>query len=208
MPIRYTNVSMISPECLAILRKIFEEASFTLPYVGSLATELYCTVSLIFLSYINQKESGTLKTNLEKIVWMDSHNSWKQAEEYFSQLAVNFLTSRAHEHMDHDQDLIQRIHTYVERHLNEDLTLIRLAEVVFLNPSYLSRLYKQMTGITLSEHISQMRIKRATELLIKPSVKMQYISQQLGFQSPSYFSQFFKKMTGMTPQEYRGTLEI
>lgn len=99
--------------------------------------------------------------------------------------------------------LIERVHRYIQDHLGGDLSLARIAEWVYFNPSYLSRFYKQATGRKLSDYINSCKSEAAAAMLENMQLKVNEIASQLGFESPSYFTAFFKKMTGRTPQEYR-----
>jgi two-component system response regulator YesN len=78
-----------------------------------------------------------------------------------------------------------------------------LAEIVNLNPSYLSRLYKQLTGVNVTDTILDVRISRAKRLLKESNLKVHDIAAKVGFDSDAYFIRSFKKKCGMTPQEYR-----
>ena len=98
---------------------------------------------------------------------------------------------------------LQTIHTYIQEHLNEEITLTALAEQVYLNPVYLSHIYKQLTGQKLGTYITGQRIERAKELLAEPALKINEIGFQVGYESSPHFSRTFKKVVGITPAEYR-----
>ncbi len=100
-------------------------------------------------------------------------------------------------------DVIASVDAYIDAHLGEDVSLTRLAEVVSLNPAYLSRYYLQHSGRHLSERISEARLERATVLLRKGSAKVADIASAVGFWTPSHFIRFFKQRTGSTPQAFR-----
>jgi two-component system response regulator YesN len=100
-------------------------------------------------------------------------------------------------------DVLGTVLKYIEMHLDGDLSMTHLAEQVYLNPDYLSRLFKLAKGITLSEYIAVLKIQRSKELLSEPQLLIQDIAKSLGFTSAGYFSRFFKKETGQTPQEFR-----
>ena len=101
------------------------------------------------------------------------------------------------------EETIATVKAYAERHLHEDISLVKLADLVDLNPTYLSRFFKQHTGLTLSDFIQEMRLERAKQLLADPSVRVQDIAVALGYGSASNFGRSFKKLMGQTPQEYR-----
>lgn len=95
------------------------------------------------------------------------------------------------------------LNDYIREHLGDDLSMTRLAEIVNLNPSYLSRLYIQSTGTAISDYIQALRLDKAKELLGQTRFKVYEIAGQLGYDSALSFVRFFKKNMQMTPQEYR-----
>ncbi len=99
--------------------------------------------------------------------------------------------------------LISRINTYIDSHYMEDLTLTSLANMFNYNPSYLSRLYKEQSRISLVAYINEQRINKAKLLLEGSSLKINDISAQVGFYSTKNFNQVFKKQTGITAHSYR-----
>ena len=170
------------------------------------ALELYFAVSLMFLSYINRwhlTEKIAFKIGLSKLTRIDEHVTWSNAAEYLYRLAVIIFDLRNTEQENRAMDAVTRVQHYIHSHLNEDISLIKLAELIYFNPSYLSRLFKQVTGCTLSDYICDMRIKKAKELLEKGDLKIHEIASIIGYESSTYFARFFKKSTNMTPQEYR-----
>ena len=85
----------------------------------------------------------------------------------------------------------------------ENLTVNDIAEAVYLTPTYVCLLFKQKTGVTINDYLTEIRIKKAKELLRDPEKKLYDICFLVGYTSPSYFSKLFKKVTGYTPSEYR-----
>ncbi|MFC5404708.1 response regulator transcription factor [Cohnella soli] len=108
---------------------------------------------------------------------------------------------------DREHILIERIHKFIGENLGGDLSLARIAESVYFNPSYLSRFYKQNTGRNISEYMNATKAQAAITMLGNMQLKVNEIALKLGFESPSYFTAFFRKMTGRTPLEYRETLQ-
>lgn len=103
-----------------------------------------------------------------------------------------------------EQDsIVAKITNYISAHLTEDLSREQLADKVFLNPSYLSRLFKKETGQSLTDYIIHIRMKEAQRLLSRTNMKIVQVSEQSGYHNVSHFSKMFKKVTGITPQEYR-----
>lgn len=85
---------------------------------------------------------------------------------------------------------------------NFDLELI--AETIGMSSHYLSRLFKQETGVTITDYLIDIRIDKAKQYLTNyPHMKNYEISQSVGYGDPVYFQKLFKKVTGYTPREYK-----
>jgi two-component system response regulator YesN len=86
------------------------------------------------------------------------------------------------------------------------VTLAALADKVHLNPSYLSRLYKQETGVKLSEYVAEIRIRKAKSMLEEEGTRIHEIAAALGYGTAANFTRFFKRFANQTPQEFRERL--
>ncbi|MFH1513148.1 MAG: response regulator [Bacillota bacterium] len=104
------------------------------------------------------------------------------------------------------QGVVNKVNGYIQTHMGEDLSLTRLAEVTHFHPVYLSRIYKESSGVSLSEYIAEQRLEAASQMLRDTKVKIQKIAEITGFSSPGYFARFFRKRKGISPQEYRDKL--
>jgi two-component system response regulator YesN len=93
---------------------------------------------------------------------------------------------------------------YVSLHLDKKISLDEVAEHLFLNPSYFSRLFKKEMGETYIEYVSRMKVARAKELLDQTNLTVGKICEMLGYDNHSYFVKMFKTVAGVTPMEYRG----
>jgi len=98
---------------------------------------------------------------------------------------------------------VETVKKYIREHVNEDLTRKKLASIVYLSPDYLSHVFRETTGESLSSFILSERIKKAKELLLYSNMNICDIALATGFSNISYFSRQFKSLTGMTPQEFR-----
>lgn len=101
------------------------------------------------------------------------------------------------------KQVIERIHEFIQANLNKDTSLSSISEAVFLHPVYISKIYKKMTGMNISDYILHIRMEKAVLLLASPDYKMKDIAQRVGYQSDQYFIRAFKKYYGMTPSNYR-----
>jgi two-component system response regulator YesN len=98
---------------------------------------------------------------------------------------------------------ILRVKRFIEANLYGDLNREAIAGHVYLNPAYLSRLFRKETGMSLTDYIVERRMEKVKELLAKTNVKISDIALSVGYANFSHFSKQFKRSTGLTPQEYR-----
>lgn len=104
-------------------------------------------------------------------------------------------------------DNIRDCVTYIDLHYNEDLTLKKMAEYLSINSSYLSTLFKKEVGKTVTEYVTQTRIKQALLLLNSTKQSIRDVASQCGFDDINYFSRVFKNYQGMSPSSYRKMIQ-
>lgn len=92
---------------------------------------------------------------------------------------------------------------YVLNHLDENITLNDIAEIVYMNPTYFSTLFKKETGQNFSDYLVEQKILKAKELLKDLSLSISEIGSMVGYQNSRYFSKVFLKGVGIKPSEYR-----
>ena len=101
-----------------------------------------------------------------------------------------------------EHTVIERIVQDLESHPDEDVGHEAIAAKYRLHPGYLSRLFKQEMGETLSEYLLRTKVERAAQLLKEDRHKIGEIAGMVGYSTSSYFSVMFKKFTGCSPREY------
>lgn len=171
-----------------------------------LAHEIYYSISLMYLSYLNRwglMEKISSELCWDKLINISENIIWTEVSYYFQNLAELIFKYKDIESQNSISSIIQKAQQYVLSNLESNLSLCTLGDVVHLNPSYLSRLFKKVCGMNVSDFISNARLERAKTLLAESSMKVQDISVSVGFQSFSYFGYLFKKSFNMTPNDYR-----
>ncbi|HWT75256.1 MAG TPA: AraC family transcriptional regulator [Mobilitalea sp.] len=128
---------------------------------------------------------------------------WEEAFSYLAKIVDAIFEMSTQTNTDKNQKLINSIKNYIRLHLSEDLTLTTISDYVNYNSSYVSRLFKQTTGLSLSDYINQCRLNKAKELLMKTNDTIQVIAQKAGFDTSQYFSMVFRKAVGLTPRDFR-----
>jgi two-component system, response regulator YesN len=98
---------------------------------------------------------------------------------------------------------IERAKCFAERNYHKKLRLKDTAETICLSPKYLSRIFRQTTGMGFSDYKLDIKIKKAKELLRRTEYNIDQISEKMGYQNSESFIRIFKKLTGATPTQYR-----
>lgn len=97
------------------------------------------------------------------------------------------------------------IRQYIEANLINDICINDIAEAVHLNAVYVMRLFKAKMNSSIVEYITNLRIERAKELLLKTALPVQRVAEEVGYGNYSYFARLFKKKIKMTPIQYRNS---
>lgn len=104
---------------------------------------------------------------------------------------------------DSQDALVKAAKDYIEGHSAEKFSLKALSEALFINGSYLLRLFRSRTGQTLLGYHNRVRCEKAQALLRDMNMSISEVGGAVGFVSSAHFSHVFKKITGVTPTEYR-----
>ncbi len=98
---------------------------------------------------------------------------------------------------------MNKINQYIDDNLKEHMSLNIISDKFHLNKSYLSRIYKEQTGMTLGDYILKHRMERSIVLLRTTDMKAYEIAEEVGYLDPNYFGNSFKKYTGKSISEFR-----
>jgi AraC-like DNA-binding protein len=115
---------------------------------------------------------------------------------------VYFLPGKLSEN-EMDQEFLQKSIDYIIKNISDEkLNVEGLAEVLKINRSNVYRKIKALTGNSVVEFISNIRLKQAIKLMETNKFSLAEIAYQTGFSSPSYFTKMFKRKYGKTPSEF------
>lgn len=167
-------------------------------------------------------EKNLNKLNLKKDVAFDfyknqsEHTSKEQLNNYIkmAQIVADYITLHLKSNeakysalifnkKRNENYVIYNVVSYIENNYYKDIKLDNIAKENFINPQYLSRLFKNTMEINFSEYLINTRIEHAKILLKESNEPNSSIAHKVGFNSVNYFNNSFKQRTGMTPKEYR-----
>lgn len=132
--------------------------------------------------------------------WMNAESICQWLTEKTAELLSLLDTQRANAYSRTVNDAIAFVHSH---YADAELSLNDIADSLHISVGYLCALFKQETGVTLKNYITDVRIEAAKRLLKKGHAKIYEICTAVGYQTSQYFSQVFFKKVGMYPAEYR-----
>lgn len=101
------------------------------------------------------------------------------------------------------EQTVQTVISWVERHYTEQVSLDRIAAELHVNKHYLSRVFRELTGVTVFDYLYQRRINEAAITFLLEDCHVTEVCYRSGFVNLSHFSRMFKQRIGCSPDEYR-----
>lgn len=150
--------------------------------------------------YVNMKiQISSEEYDYKNIASLSSYEEIFELSMRLLENAVNHMPSK--EGAAPNDIVISKLLKFVDDNFAENISLQDAAEVVFFNPSYCSRFFKEQTGENFSDYLLKIRMQHAVKLL-KENKKINDISRECGYRSSGYFTRIFKEYYNCTPSEY------
>ncbi|MNW60285.1 HTH-type transcriptional regulator YesS [compost metagenome] len=134
--------------------------------------------------------------------------SWDAAEEWLIALYRRVIQLTEDVKPTKASNLFAAAISYIEQHYADaELSAEQVAGGVYVDSSYLRRVFRKESGYSIVDHITHIRMKKARALLLQGNLRLADISESVGYADPNYFSKSFKKRFGVTPTEYEQLLK-
>ena len=190
-------------EALSVLNSLFD--SMGRQRLGSHRTKSHCIqLYKAIIQAADKDRQLDLHTGTTELLAMETV---QQMKEYLECCVKQLSDVNSARLMTKQSSVTSKVIEIIETHFSKpDLSLKMVAnEMLFMNPDYLGKLFKQETGERFSAYLTKWRIEKAiTYIAENGEVKMVTLADMVGFgDNPQYFSQVFKKYTGYTPSDYR-----
>lgn len=102
---------------------------------------------------------------------------------------------------------VHQVTDYVLENFSDNLSLASLSDIFYLNKCYLSRIFKEITNLTVNEYINVTRINNASRLLAETDLPVSEVARQCGYKSPTYFEKVFRAYREISPLRYRNEVK-
>lgn len=151
---------------------------------------------------INQQE--VFKDGIHPFESIFKLDSLSETEAHIKEISVGVAQAAGKLHGKKIKKLIYDIREYINLSFtNPDLTLSEVARRFYINPSYLSRAFKEEIGMTFIDYLTKQRMEMSIRLLHKTDKKAYQIAAEVGINDPQYFSVCFKKYTGISVNDFK-----
>lgn len=168
------------------------------------------TVVPVFVFHPDDADYADLRSHLVDMI--EQYDDSSVAADYRTTSDIYYVISLLHrrgiladERAAFDFNRLQRLvplFEYIDSHFSEPISLDYCAELLRFNKSYLSRLFRNATGITLWDFINFVRVSKSEEMLAG-NMNLTEVAYAAGFSSPSYFHRTFRRYKQLSPSEYR-----
>ncbi len=175
-------------------------------FVNASSAKCYLSLSMVFLNFIERYQHQYALTEvlpLNRLYSPQLFSNWSECCTFFRQTATAIFDLIENEGQDYESALIQEIKLFIKEKFSTDINLTIISNHVSYSNSYVSRIFNELEGVSITTYINQIRIEKAKELLEQTNFSVQEIIDRIGFETPQYFSLVFKKAEGMSPREYR-----
>ena len=123
----------------------------------------------------------------------------------FSELLVSFVRLFTADNSQSGDRAAFQARDILDASPENDVDLEKLSEACSVSKSHLCRVFKKLTGQTVTQYLNAVRVSKACELLSETDLSIEAIALKTGFNNPSYFFRVFKKQTGKLPLAWRKT---
>ncbi|OCT15131.1 hypothetical protein A8709_13555 [Paenibacillus pectinilyticus] len=183
-----------------------QQTQYSVDYVRHIAAELLFSLSRMMYE-MEEVFDELISSKLEVLKSIEQARNIDEMQVLLENIFLKATIHFEKRHTSKNSRVTQKIKEVINRRYMEDINTKILSEEVFLTPNYISQIFKQETGDTITEYINKHRIEVAKELLKSPDLKVLEVSEMVGIENPQYFSTLFKKYTGMHPGKYRALIE-
>lgn len=129
-----------------------------------------------------------------------------EIDKWIRKIITNYMDFVKEGHVEQILKSVHKVLQYIENNYYLDISLEDVAEKVGLSTNYLSAIFKQTTGSSFINYLTNLRMEKAKLKLQELDLSIYEVAESIGYSSSQYFSRVFKKKTGMTPTAYRNSI--
>lgn len=201
-------------------KKRYEQGDMFIINSGCIHDFLFLESTHIYTYYLSTIVLQEFDISVHKSLMIKeelSHSSW--IDDFIALKEISHMSNlQKHIHMYHlydkliqdcqytplqDQNVIEKITTYLKCHYNQDITLHKLADEFHFHPHYLTRLFKNQVHLSYYQYLQKVRLEHAYQDLIHTQLSIQEIALKHGFKNVKSYEVLFQRIYHEKPSVYR-----
>jgi len=184
------------------LTEEIELAHLGMEYIQEISYRIYYLIIDVMASINNTQKEEPI---LQRPEWRDysffiTFGKWKDMNMLLIKEAFKFMESS---HKMANLGVCGEVVEYIHRHYQESITIKQVADLSFINSTYLGRAFQKVIGIGFKQYLNDLRIAEAKRLLRQTDQLIYEIANQVGYTESKYFIEKFTKEVGISPSEFR-----
>lgn len=191
-----TNIKSLNDLIVAYDRfiEIIDSYSLSIDFIRKVCFDIATTIYFSNINLLDGKENkiNSFAVALQSV---DKENALKSTRDFIVEMY-------GMEEKD-SKEIIRSAKKFIKSNLDKSLSVCSIAEMLYVNPTYFSRVFKNTTGEGCNNYIVRKKMEMAKDLLKTTTMRTSKIADLVGYKDTNYFSLTFKKQTGLTPREYR-----
>ena len=185
-----------------LLQEIFSEElmrKYGTPYLRIMWVRI---LNVILQHYDKKRRASSMEKLLMSFNLPDQIQSASEIQQRIIDIIMECVRAEAVNDMN-ARSKIQMAVRYIQEHYSENIAINDLAMSYGMSPNYFSSIFKAETSQSAVNYITELKVKKAQELLENSELSVVDIAKRTGYEDSQYFFRVFKKHTGMTPLGYR-----
>ena len=178
-----------------------------LHYGSCYAVESRCIIlamnvcrDLLECKVIDEENRKKLEREVEAL---RGQNTYEDLKKKFKSIMERFVNECVFCKGNQENDSIFKVKEYISEHFSEDITLEKMAQMVYMNPYYFSAFFKKETGENFKAYLLEVRMKKALQYLMETNMKTYELASQVGYKDVRTFTDKFRDFYGCSPAKYK-----
>lgn len=190
-----------------ILIQIFSDNLDKRPMTPEMINNLFTALVGTAIRSICEMQTTIKKIFGEELDIYQEMNAKRVIEEkksYIHYIFKSIVMYAGNRKLSQNTKVYEKISAFVSENYYKELSLEKVSEIVNLSPSYLSFIFKEISGKNFVDFINEFRVEKAKELLTSTSMTVAEVAEAVGYTNANSFSKTFKKYVGVSPGQFRG----
>lgn len=198
--IKIANISQAKKAVSEIFESM-QTSHTSLDLTQRICLELVIMMSIAMAQLGEQPKVLFNKTEIWSLI--KTYQSMPSLEKFISDISETAISVISAKREDKNNSIVERAIELIKCNMETDVSLETIASQIPISSTYLSSMFKNKTGVSYKNYITQIRLNKAKELLLNTDLPIYEIASKTGYKDQRHFSTLFQSKVGMLPTEYR-----